>query len=159
MTTVAITAHRPNRLGPESIIKQSIQQAYIDLGVTKVIQGCAAGGDLLAASVAAEMGIPYIAARPWAGHSPREEDKQDYLEMLQYAERIVDVDPSNVYRGPTVYHERNRWMCNNAQALVAIFDGIPRGGAFQTVKYAQSKGWSLGKEIYWIDAMTGKRRA
>ncbi|MDO4549571.1 MAG: putative molybdenum carrier protein [Clostridia bacterium] len=38
------------------------------------------------------------------------------------------------------YHLRNRYMVDNSDALMAVWDGKPTGGTAYTVNYAHSQG-------------------
>jgi uncharacterized phage-like protein YoqJ len=151
MTTVAITGHRPERIKDMSLVEKALEDAYNELEVSKVIQGMAAGVDLLAAKVAYRMEIPFVSARPWAGHKPRIADDYNYMMAMNYAVEVVNVDPSVKYRGPWVYHNRNEWMVDRAELLIAVWDGTKKGGTFNCIKYAQSKDLC----VWWIDPDAG----
>lgn len=133
---VAITGHRPERIPDMKAMEEALSEAYLELEVTKVIQGMAAGIDLLAARTAFRLDIPFISARPWAGHTPRVADQISYENAIVYAEEVVNVHPSIKYPGAWVYQKRNEWMVDRAELVIAVWDGQPKGGTYNCVKYA-----------------------
>lgn len=152
MTNVAITGHRPERVAKfEPVVRQALRVAYEDLGAYRVIQGMAAGVDLWAASEAFHAGIPFVAARPWAGHTPRRLDKVAYAMALKHADEVVDVDPAKDYPGPWVYHNRNHWMVDRCNTLIAVWDGSENGGTYECLSYARK----MKTPIYRIHPDTG----
>jgi uncharacterized phage-like protein YoqJ len=150
MITVAITGHRPERIPDLGFARESLAYAYYETNASFVIQGMAAGIDLLSAKVAFKEGISFGCARPWAGHQPRKEDKVDYDKAIRHAKWTVDVDPSETYAGPWVYQRRNEYMVDNADMVIAFWDGSTSGGTFNCVEYAKRK----KKEIYQINPLT-----
>jgi len=152
MTNVAITGHRPEKVGKyEPIIRQALRVAYEDLGAYRVIQGMASGVDLWAASEAFHSNVPFIAARPWAGHKPRRLDNVAYAMAMKHAEEVVNVNAAEDYPGPWVYHDRNHWMVDRCNVLVAVWNGSESGGTYECVTYAQK----MKTKIYYINPMSG----
>lgn len=145
MTKVAITGHRADQLGQyiPQYIKAQVCHAYTDLGASLVIQGMADGADLLSAKWAYDMHIPYIAVRPWAGHNSPPVWREWYQNARVYAQKVIVLDPSETYPGPWVYHNRNKWMVDHCDVLLAIWDGSEAGGTYATIKYA------IGKKPIW----------
>lgn len=148
----AITGHRPEKITNWQFVEHQLYLAYKDLGVKTVIQGMAAGVDLTSAKIAYRNNIPFWAARPWAGHQPRKADALAYEKALKFAEKVVDVDPSEKYPGAWVYQKRNEWMVNHGDSLIAVWDGARSGGTFNCVKYAIKK----KVPIWRIDPLTNK---
>src|SRR5690349_13971609 len=109
------------------------------LQIDRLIQGMAAGVDLWSARAAYFAEVPYWCARPWFGHMPRVADRKDYESALKHAEKVIDVNPSSKYPGAWVYQERNKWMVDNADMVLAVWDGTT-GGTFNAVKYARDEG-------------------
>jgi uncharacterized phage-like protein YoqJ len=139
MTVVAITGHRPEKLKNLTWIDSELSRVLIKLNTTLLYQGMAAGVDLMSATVAHRLGIPYVAARPWAGHTPRKQDQDRYAVVLNQAQSVVNVSESSTYEGPWQYHQRNEYMVNHADIVVAVWDGGPSGGTAACVRYAQEK--------------------
>jgi uncharacterized phage-like protein YoqJ len=135
---VAGTGHRPEDSEGETIVrtKARVKLQYTD-GVSAFICGMASGFDLWAADEARLLGLEVIAAKPWAGHSPRVEDKDLYERILAHASRIVDVNASETYPGAWVYQKRNEWMVDNADVVMSYWSGKEVGGTWNCVKYAR----------------------
>ena len=74
-----------------------------------------------------------------------------YLDLLRAADKIEQMC-SNYQRG--CYHMRNRYMVDNCDLLIAIYNGENKGGTAYTVNYARE--W--GKEILIIDPNTLEKR-
>jgi uncharacterized phage-like protein YoqJ len=145
---VAITGHRD--IENRTQIYSLLQQAYKDLGVTRVIEGTAPGADLIAGVAAYDLGIPVTSARPYNNHYVAGEYQEIYDLLLQNSDVVIVSDVDN-YAGPWVFHKRNQWMVDNAQKIIAIWDGRPNGGTWSTCYYAHKN----GKEIYRINPKTG----
>ena len=69
------TGHRDLR--DRDWIAAQIERSLIDMGASLLYVGMASGADLLMAKTAYNLGIPFIAAKPWAGHRPRQSDIYD----------------------------------------------------------------------------------
>lgn len=139
MVTAAISGHRPEKLDDPEWVKEALREAFLVFDVDKVVQGMAAGVDLMAARVAHEMGIPFICARPWAGHTARKGWKLTYASAIRNAEDVVNVDESFKYPGPWIYQKRNKWMVDNSDFLISVWDGSD-GGTCNCVYYAYKVG-------------------
>lgn len=144
-----ITGHRPEALdsSPEWV-REELKSALVELGVTRLYQGMAAGVDLWSAGVAWQVGIPYVACRPWEGHQPRKEDFELYNWVLAHADEVVSVSDAQQYPGAWVYHARNEYMVNNApDGVIAVWNGTQKGGTAACVKYAMKQ----QRPLYRID--------
>ena len=151
-TRVSITGHRPERIPDTEIVREALAKAFITLGANTVIQGMAAGVDLLAAEVAFSSHIPFWCVKPWAGHQPRSRDYLNYVRAMTLCERAIVVNPSEKYIGPWLYQRRNEWMVDNGDILLAVWDGIEKGGTWNCIEYAVGQ----RKTIYRIDPVTGE---
>lgn len=109
------------------------------MGASLLYVGMASGADLLMAKVAWGMGIPFIAAKPWAGHQSRREDSYDYERALRFAKEVINVTDYDHYPGAWVYEARNRFMVDRAEGYLAVLETGRRGGTFNCVNYAKSK--------------------
>jgi len=67
--------------------------------------------------------------------------------VLKAADRIKLISPE-YHRG--CYHARNRYMVDNADRVIAVYDGSSSGGTAYTVDYARKQ----GKEIIIINPFT-----
>lgn len=139
MVKVAITGHRPEQLNDMVWVRQVLAEVLTELQPDLLFQGMAAGVDLLSAVVARENNINYVACRPWATHTPRVEDEELYQAVLNNAFRVDIVDPADSYVGPWLYHNRNKYMVNNADLLISVWNGSPKGGTAACTKYAKGE--------------------
>lgn len=146
---MSITGHRPEALAssPEWV-REELKNAFLELGVTRIYQGMAAGVDLWSAGVAWQVGIPYVACRPWEGHKPRKEDFALYNWVLAHADEVVSVSDAQQYPGAWVYHARNEFMVDHAKdGVIAVWNGSQKGGTAACVKYAMRQ----ERPLYRID--------
>lgn len=142
---VAVTGHRPNKLGgyrtPNpyyNSICTGLDQALVELMPRAVIVGMAQGVDQWMAKLCLWNGIPYIAAIPFEGFENGanwpEAAVVEYRRLLSQAVRVVPVcDPPYA---PWKMQARNEWMVDHCNVLLAVFDGTP-GGTANCVNYAQ----------------------
>lgn len=136
---VSITGHRPEKIADFGWVQEALSEVFVTVQPSQVIQGMAAGVDLLSAVVAESLKIPYVCARPWATHTPRNSDYQLYQQVINNAVEVVDVNPAVSYLGPWLYQRRNEWMVDHADIVVAVWDGTA-GGTKNCVLYAQKQG-------------------
>ena len=147
-----ITGHRPKRIPSMQLVSAQLRNAFIDLGVTHVIQGMAAGVDLAAARVAHQLHIPYSCAIPWEGHHANKGDENKYLSVLTYCDHVWYVNDSQGYPGPQVYQERNEFMVDRSHCVIAVWDGVKSGGTWNCIKYAMDE----NRPIYRINPIDGE---
>lgn len=154
MSKVAITGHRPDKLTkPFLDYIPAIASALKTLGATYMYQGMADGADLLSAYAAMEARVPYEAVKPYSGHDTFTKDPKwmaAYKDALMQADKVSTLHESNTYPGPWVFHNRNRYMVDNADTVLAIWNGDEKGGTASTVKYAMTK----NKKIWALDPDT-----
>jgi len=145
MTIYAMTGHRS--VNPVRLALR-LEAAFKDLKPTAFIQGMAEGADMLSGKLAIDMGIPLICALPWTTHyssiSPKYRGLYKYL--LNHAEEAYPVVEAETFPGNWCYHERNRWMVDEADGVIAWYDGRKGGGTAETVKYAKK----IGKVVHNI---------
>lgn len=139
VSTVFGTGHRPEDCEDEKIVRQKIHAALLELAPGKVITGMASGFDLFLGCEALDMGIEVIAAKPWAGHTPRRGEESQYARIIEGASEVVEVNVSATYLGPWLYHNRNQWMVDNANEGLSYWNGKKSGGTYACLKYAQTK--------------------
>jgi len=112
----------------------------------KCISGMALGVDQLAAEICASLGIPFIAAVPFKGQEGvwNQESKDKYAELLGKAAEVVIVCEGGY--APWKMQKRNEYMCDNADAIIAVWNGS-YGGTGNCVNYAEQ----IKKPIYRIN--------
>lgn len=153
--TCCFTGHRPDKLPwrtdesdercvhLKARIAQAVRRAY-DAGCRHFICGMARGCDLYFCQavldlrerfpdVTVEGAIPcQTQADRWpAAERERRErllDQCNYETMVQH-----DYDPGCMMR-------RNRYMADRACRIIAVYNGIPRGGTARTLSYAMDQG-------------------
>lgn len=145
---LAVTGHRPERLGSVPDFVNYFGQFLVNNPVTKIYVGMCEGADFEAAKVADLMGVPYVAVRPWLGH--RSGSIHEYDEILNQAQSVKVLDQSMDYPGAHAYHNRNMFMVDNSDTVFAAWDGIARGGTYQTKNYAKNN----GKRVYHYNVVT-----
>lgn len=138
---IALTGHRPEDCEDEATVRRKLREALESAsGVTTVISGMASGVDLWGGDIALSLGLDVWAAKPWAGHGPRAEDRELYARVIEGARRVVNVDESEEYLGPWLYHNRNHWMVDNATHVLAYLNpNKTSGGTYACVQYAMKQ--------------------
>lgn len=161
MTIIAATGHRPERLGGHDHKTQlalgGLATEYLTRNhPDKVISGMALGWDQAVASACVALDIPFIAAVPFEGQESRwpAAAQEHYRWLLDAAADVIFVVEG---LAPTMgaFQRRNEWMVDNADRMVALWDGS-WGGTFNCVRYAEKRGvpidnlwdrWSLPKDL------------
>lgn len=150
---IVFTGHRPNKLRNDynltSDFVLGIKRRIIEIIESipshvdkEIITGMALGVDQLAAMIAIELGIPFVAAIPCIG----QESKWPYKSIDRYQHLISEADLVHyVTREPynnTCMQKRNEWMIdqmtNLDDILIAVWDGTS-GGTKNCIDYAIKK--------------------
>jgi uncharacterized phage-like protein YoqJ len=149
----AFTGHRPDKLGGYKLpnptyvkVCKEIDWLLRELNPEKVISGMALGVDQWAANIARKLEIPFIAAIPFENQESKWplRSQRAYHLLLKYASEKVIVSPGG-YEVAKM-QVRNRWMVDNSDFLIAVWDGS-KGGTANCVEYAET----IGRKIYRID--------
>jgi len=152
---VAITGHRPNKLFVNGwdgyragypVLVEYYEKVFTKMkeeGITQVISGMALGVDQAAAQAAINVGIPVLAAIPFQFQPNvwKHEDRVRYLSILTECSEQVVLQTDRPRTDKEVarwLNERNHYMVDNCDLVIALWDGTP-GGTGNCVKYAQSK--------------------
>lgn len=184
---IAWTGHRPDKLGGynktnpiyvdvRKRMKIKIEKSVERFGNVQWITGGALGVDQMAAELLHEMGLPYIVAapchrlsEPWPSHA-----RERYNEIC----RNADPELANLlcgdkvtrggviyvhdgpYTGPDLMQNRNKWMVDNADYLIAVWDGTS-GGTANCVRYALHKwyGTSKSASTNWVEKYMAENAA
>ena len=166
---VAFTGHRPEQLNIQQDGLSQSGQALQDLiwqeiwtqekaGADTFLCGGAKGADIicgeliLAEKQTTNPQLTLICAIPFREHAERWsfDWKLRYHELLKGADKIVQVCDT-YQRG--CFHIRNRYLVDNCDLLIAIYNGEDKGGTAYTVNYAKQQ----GKEIVILNPNTLKR--
>ena len=136
----------------EEVIKTAIQS-----GARCFYTGMALGTDLWAAEILLrlrkelpETKLRLIAVLPFRGQASRYPDewKQRYDRVLEQADEVVVLHERS---SRSCYMERNRYMVDYADTLIAVYGG-GAGGTKNTLEYAQRR----GLQIVTISPETGE---
>lgn len=162
---VAGTGHRPDKLGGYAphLERATYAMALTGLYETRpewVISGMALGWDMALAEAADTMGIPFTAAIPFRGQDRfwNEKDQDRYHRLLGRASEVKIVthfDPLDALTAADVgaaMQRRNVWMVNNADLVLALWDGS-NGGTRNCIRFADQAGVPVLNlwESFWIN--------
>ncbi len=154
MRIVAFTGHRPDKLGgynqnpTAAYVKQRLTAAVrwaLSQGAEWFITGGALGVDTWAAEEVLRQGGKLCLAQPFEGFTSRwrEEQIQRFEQIRQTADYVHTVSDS---ASKEAFLERNKWMVDKADVIIAVWDGSPGGTAY-TVDYAKKQ----GKKVYVVN--------
>lgn len=143
---VAVTGHRPHKLGNEydgsgpysSAIRKFLTEEVKKHQATKLVTGMALGVDMIFAEVAISLSLPFLAALPCVGQERMwpKSSQDKYRSLLTHPLCEVYNVTNSTYNNRCM-QERNEWMVNNCDFLIAIWNGT-RGGTKNCVDYAES---------------------
>ena len=153
--TCCFTGHRPDKLpwgtresDPRCVrlkerIAQGVEEAYV-LGDRHFICGMAQGCDLyFAEAVLALRERHGDAALECARPCETQADSWPAAEQARYRSILDRYD----YETLVQHHydrfcmlRRNRYMADRSHRLIAVYNGMPKGGTYQTLLYAMKKG-------------------
>lgn len=156
--TCCFTGHRPDKLpwgGDESdprclrlkqAIARAVENAYVS-GARHFITGMARGVDLYCAEAVLDLreGEPDIlleCARPCETQA----DSWPAAERARYRSILERCDFETLVQHRYDRYcmmRRNRYMVDRSGSLIAVYNGVPKGGTFQTLAYAMKKGLSI----------------
>lgn len=154
MSSIAFTGHRPSKLGsydPMHPSRVMLRKAMwekiksISSGEMNFITGGALGVDQDAARIAYANQIPFTVASPCLNQECKWplESQINYRKMLSLANKVVYVTQQEYTS--TCMQERNKWMVDNCDLLVAVWDGT-KGGTYNCIRYAES----VKKPIHYL---------
>lgn len=151
----AFTGHRPqslpfgfNETDERCVaLKQTLRTEIIKLieneGVTHFITGMAIGVDMYAAEIvlglkASYPGITLESAIPCESQAAKwtEEQRNRYFEIAEKCDKETLIQQ---HYTADCMHKRNRYMVDQADVIIAVWDGRPSGTG-KTVQYAQRQG-------------------
>jgi len=152
-------ASSPKRIAVKEAIKNALSRAvakYGDANEVVVISGGALGVDTDAAREAHKMGLRFMVAAPCRNQDAKWVDprsREQYAKMCAAASAELAVtlasDGETVEGGVVFVHDgpynhrcmqdRNIWMVDHADAVVAIWDGGTIGGTANCVGYVRNQ--------------------
>ena len=139
--TCCITGHRDLPAEKMEYIKEMLRQKVeyaIENGCIRFLSGFADGTDLLFASIISDKKKEYPdirleAAIPYRGRLKTK--NRDFQSLLKYCDRITVVSEDYT---PSCYMRRNRYIVDESQLVIAVYDGRNRGGTWATIKYTNN---------------------
>lgn len=154
---IALTGHRTQRLFGDDLMNDQWQAIADWIKITLLKQKCtvaysgmAAGSDMLFALAVKDINDFGISMDlhlvfPCRGYGSRSKDER----YLAWRKDIINASHKSTYIHDewckTADDDRDRYMVDHCDKLIAIFDGIEAGGVYKTIEYAKSK----GKEIIY----------
>lgn len=156
--TCCFTGHRPDKLpwGEDETdprcgrLKRAIARAVEDAyaaGFRRFVSGMARGGDLYFAEAVlalreAEPDILLECARPCETQADSwpEEERARYMSILERCN--IETMVQHHYDRFCMLR-RNRYMVDRSSRIIAVYNGAPRGGTYQTLAYAMKKGLTV----------------
>ncbi len=142
---LGVTGHRPSRLAmrrsQQPLLTLFAADMLREFGPAKVITGMQCGWDLAVARACVDLKVPFIAAIPWDGFNAEwsAEDRYLFEELLRRCEEAHYCYPPGEYN-PKKLHGRNKWIVENSNQMLALWDGYDDGGTASCVRYAQKQG-------------------
>jgi len=146
MTRIAVTGHRPDKLGGYNADTnfKAIRRHMRDFlnqapdGELVLISGGALGIDQFWIEVGLHLNLPVIAALPFEGYNSKWplSSQKKYQELLDRCEEVRYIcEPG--YEAHKL-QTRNEWMVDNSDAIAAYWTGVA-GGTSNCIDYAASK--------------------
>lgn len=151
--SITFTGHRPERLrGKEKVVRSWIATVLTELKYKYNIENAycrmAQGGDKMFGIECVLHGIPLICCYPFA---------KDYYHPVEQAlidksEDLINVGMKYVYKdgkkvfNKKAYYDRDCYMVDHADILIAVFDGIESGGTWLTINHAIK----TGKKVIYL---------
>lgn len=158
MTILAVTGHRPNRLGGYG--QDVLDKLYVtacesleQLAPSYVLTGMALGWDQVIAKACISLNIQFTAVLPFPGQEDKWPSyaKDEYRRLIEQASHVEIVSPPP-YR-PQKLHLRNQWLIDHCDRCLALWDGTRNGGTFECIQYAMVCGTPM---VNAWDMFTGK---
>lgn len=134
------------------ILEYAIEQAIVRNNFNYFVSGGAIGADMDFAETVIRLRekYPHIQleiAVPCADQDLKwhKSDKKRYHNILERADRVTILSPY-YYRG--CMHQRNRYMVDKSDLIIAIWNESQAGGTYTTLQYAEKR---RGKHDKYID--------
>lgn len=143
MKTCCFTGHRNLTDEQRKIVTIELVgcvEYLINEGYTHFITGMASGVDLLAAGIILQFkrtnkNIFLEAAVP---HQNRLKcNDPNFINILNRSDKVTVIQEKYDI---SCFMKRNKYMVNNSDIVIAIWDGRKSGGTYNTIKYAESQG-------------------
>lgn len=119
-------------------------------GAKKFICGNALGVDTWAAKIILKKkernpDIILEIAKPFSKHNDNHKECAEVCAQADFV-RVVSAGKNP----KAAFFERDRYMADNSDIIIAVYDGAPKGGTKWTFEYAQKKGLEI-IQVLWKD--------
>jgi uncharacterized phage-like protein YoqJ len=148
---VAGTGHRPDKLIRADIKPYTAAQHFMVvrlcekylsvMAATKCISGMALGFDQAFAQAAMNLKLPLIAAVPFRGQERiwRKESQFYWKYLIDYASLHGEVHYLAEHYSNQALMDRNRWMVDHCNVVLALCNNIGNSGTAKCINYANLK--------------------
>lgn len=152
--TCCCTGHRPKgfpyRYGFDEpkhkiylkMLEEKIKIAITEYGATNFISGMAIGVDMDFAEIVLRLRNTYPITLECAIPCPNQTLKWNDNDNLRYETILKRADNVNIISErytPECMLKRNRYMVDKSEVVIAVFNGVEKGGTWYTIKYAKNK--------------------
>lgn len=123
-------------------LADKIELAITEYGITNFISGMAIGVDMDFAETVLNLRNKYPITLECAIPCPNQTLKWNSSDKLRYESILKRADALNLVSErytPESMLNRNRYMVDKSELVIAAFNGIEKGGTWYTIKYAKSK--------------------
>ena len=153
MKSCCITGHRRTGL-PQSRLYQVIE-TLTDMakseGADHFYMGCSWGVDLAAGEVWG-LTTDWTAVKPCANHGEGVWTQATLDKRDRIISQAQEIETLQATYHPGCLNDRNEWMVDQSEIVIAIFDGRQHGGTKHCLSYARRQ----GKRIIWYDLRDGR---
>lgn len=137
-------------------LQATIQNFITARNVNRFISGMAIGVDQLAVESVAlvrsftAVPVTLTAALPFPSQANNwpHNVRQRWVELRDLCNEDVAISPDPY--APQKMQVRNEWMVNNSDYVIAVWNGVQKGGTWNCIQYAQS----VGKPVFHIHPAT-----
>ncbi len=123
-------------------LEEKILFAITEYGVINFISGMAIGVDMDFAETVLKLRNKYPITLECAIPCPNQTLKWGYADKLRYESILKHADKISIVSEqyiPECMLKRNRFMVDNSELMIAVFNGIEKGGTWYTINYAKRK--------------------
>lgn len=124
------------------MLEEKIKFAITEYGITNFISGMAVGVDMDFAETVLKLRKKYPitleCAIPCQNQTLKwnSMDKIRYENILKYADKIILISERYTF---DCMLKRNRYMVDKSNLIIAVFNGVEKGGTWYTIKYAKKE--------------------
>lgn len=123
-------------------MEQKIELAITEYGIINFISGMAIGADLDFAETVLKLREKYPITLECAIPCPNQTLKWNDKDKLRYDNILKRADKINLISerySPECMLKRNRYMVDKSEFIIAVFNGIEKGGTWYTINYANKE--------------------